>query len=334
MNYRSLGASSLKVSPLTLGTMMFGGDTNEEDSHRIIDNARELGVNSIDTADVYNGGKSEEVVGRALKRDRDYWVLASKFANPVGKGPNERGLSRKWIIQAVEASLRRLGTDYLDIVYMHRDVADAPLGEAVRAIADLVQQGKLRYFGLSNFASWRIAEVAALCDQLNTDRPVASQPLYNLVNREVEVEQLLAAEHFGLGVISYSPLARGVLTGKYVPDVAPPADSRAGRNDRRMYQTEWRAESLAVALKVKAHAEARGVTAADFSLAWVLNNRLVTSAIVGPRTMEHWKAYLRALDVAITADDEALVDSLVAPGHHSTPGFTDLAYPVRGRVAR
>jgi aryl-alcohol dehydrogenase-like predicted oxidoreductase len=334
MNYRSLGATSLKISPLTLGTMMFGGDTNEEDAHRIIDSARELGINSIDTADVYNGGKSEEVVGRAIGQDRDKWVLASKFASSRGKGPNEGGLSRKYIIQAVEASLTRLGTDYLDIAYMHRDFPDASLAEAVRAVADLVQAGKIRYFGVSNFAGWRIAEVCSLCDQLNIDRPAASQPLYNLVNREAEVEQLLSANHFGVGVISYSPLARGVLTGKYVPDAAPPADSRAGRNDRRMQQTEWRAESLAAALKIKEHADTLGITAADFSLAWVLNNRLITSAIVGPRTMDQWKAYLRALDVEIGSADEALVDELVAPGHHSTHGFTDSLYPIRGRVPR
>jgi aryl-alcohol dehydrogenase-like predicted oxidoreductase len=334
MNYRYLGASALKVSPLTLGTMMFGDATDEEQSHRIIASARERGINSIDTADVYNGGKSEEVVGRALKADRDKWVLATKLANAGGPGPNERGLSRKWIFQSVEASLRRLGTDYLDIVYMHREIADTPLSEAVRALGDLVRQGKIRYIGVSNFKGWRIAEVAHLCDQFGIDRPAASQPLYNLVSRAAENEQLAAAAHYGLGVISYSPLARGILTGKYLPDTAPPADSRVARNDRRIQQTEWRPESLEIAQKIKAHAEARGTTAADFSLAWVLNNQMVSSAIVGPRTMEHWEAYLRALDVTLTAEDEAFVDSLVAPGHHSTHGFIDPTYPVEGRIAR
>ncbi len=332
MSYRYLGKSGLSISPLTLGTMMFGGPTEEAQSHRIIQDARERGINSIDTADVYNAGESERVVGRALKDNRDFWVLATKLANPAGEGPNERGISRKWIYQSVEASLKRLGTDYIDILYIHREIPDEPLGEAIRAIADLIRQGKLRYFGVSNFRGWKIADTVRLADELGIDRPVASQPLYNLVSRNAEVEQLPAAANYGIGVISYSPLARGVLTGKYVADAPPPADSRAGRGDRRIQQTEFRAESLQVAQKIKAHAEARGVSAAEFALAWVLNNRYVTSAIVGPRTFEQWQAYLKALEYRLTEEDEALVDSLVSPGHASTPGYSDPGHPVRGRV--
>ncbi len=332
MAYRYLGKSGLRISPLTLGTMMFGKQTPEEEAHRIISDARERGINSIDTADVYNGGASESVVGRVLRQDRDHWVLASKLGNPAGDGPNERGMSRKWIFQSVEASLRRLGTDYLDILYLHREIPDAPLAEALRAIGDLIRQGKIRYFGISNFRGWRLADAVRLTDQMGMDRPVASQPLYNLVTRMAEVEQMPAAAHYGIGVISYSPLARGVLTGKYLPDAAPPADSRAGRGDPRIRQTEFRAESLAVAQRIKAHAESRGISAADFALAWVLNNQYVTSSIVGPRTFEHWQAYLRALDYRLSAEDEALVDALVTPGHASTPGYSDPGHPVRGRV--
>ncbi len=332
MSYRYLGKSGLRISPLTLGTMMFGNQTDEAQAQRIIHDAREKGINSIDTADVYNGGESERVVGRALADSRDSWVLATKLANPAGDGPNERGISRKWIIQSVEASLKRLGTDYIDILYIHREIPAEPLGEAVRAIADLIRQGKLRYFGVSNFRGWKIADTVRLADQLGIDRPVASQPLYNLVTRTAEVEQLPAAANYGIGVISYSPLARGVLTGKYATDTPAPPDSRAGRGDQRIQQTEFRPESLLVAQKIKAHAEARGISAADFALAWVLNNQYVTSAIVGPRTFEQWQDYLKALDYSLTEEDEALVNELVTPGHASTPGYNDPGHPVRGRI--
>jgi aryl-alcohol dehydrogenase-like predicted oxidoreductase len=330
--YRYLGRSGLRVPKLSLGTMMFGGPTDEATSLRIMAKAREQGFTFLDTADVYNKGVSEEIVGRAIRSDRDAWVLATKCVNPMGPGPNEGGMSRKWVMQAVEASLRRLGTDYIDILYLHRSVFDQPLQEAVRALADLVRQGKLRYFGVSNFRGWRIAEICHLADQAGIDRPVASQPLYNLVNRTAESEQLPAAHAFGLGVVSYSPLARGVLTAKYNPDQAPPADTRAGRNDKRIHETEWRPESLRIAREIAAHLQGRGISPVDYAMAWVLNNRMVTAAIAGPRTEAHWDGYVRALDYLFTPEDEALVDRLVSPGHPSSPGFNDPAHPVEGRV--
>jgi aryl-alcohol dehydrogenase-like predicted oxidoreductase len=333
-DYRYLGRSALKVSPLALGTMMFGGPTEEQVAHRIIDKAREQGINFIDTADVYHNGKSEEVVGRGIRATRDHWVLATKFVNSHDKGPNLGGHSRKWVIETVENSLRRLGTDYIDILYFHRAVFDAPLEEPVRAIADRIRQGKLRYFAVSNFRGWRIGEVAHLADQLGIDRPVASQPLYNIVNRTAEAEQLPAAAHYGLGVVSYSPLARGVLTAKYEPGAAPASDTRAGRGDKRIAETEWRQESIEVAQKIAAHARQRGISAADFSLAWVLNNQLVTAAIAGPRTEAQWDGYVKALDVRLNEEDEAFVDGLVGAGHASTHGFTDPSHPVEGRVSR
>ncbi|MCP3020439.1 aldo/keto reductase [Cupriavidus basilensis] len=333
MDYRYLGRSALKVSPLCLGAMMFGGETDEATSKRIIDKAFDQGINFIDTADVYHGGRSEEIVGRAIAERRDSWVVATKFGYPTLPGPNEQGQSRKWIVQSVEASLKRLGTDYIDILYFHRALVDAPLEEGVRAIGDLIRQGKIRYFGISNFRGWRIAEIVRLADQLGIDRPVASEPLYNLVDRTAEVEQLPAAAHYGVGVVSYSPLARGVLTGKYAADAAPPADSRAGRGDRRIQQTEWRPESLAIAQQLAAHAAARGTTSIAFALAWVLKNRLVSAAIAGPRTQAHWDSYVEALKLQLGPDDERFVDSLVAPGHASTPGYTDPGYPVEGRRA-
>ena len=332
MSYRYLGRSGLKVSRLSLGTMMFGGPTDEATSHEIIARAKAQGINFLDTADVYQKGHTEEVVGRAIGQDRDDWVLASKFANPLGAGANNGGTSRKWIVQAVEGSLKRLNTDYLDILYFHRADFNAPLGEAVRAIGDLVRAGKIRYFGVSNFRGWRIAEVAHLADAEGIDRPVASQPLYNLVNRTAEAEQLPAAAAYGVGVVSYSPLARGVLTAKYLPGQEPEAGSRAARQDKRLLETEWRPESVVIAQKIRDYVAQRGIDPVAFALGWVLNNRLITSAIAGPRTLEQWEGYVKALDYVFTAEDEDFVNRLVAAGHASTPGFTDPGHPVEGRV--
>lgn len=334
MDYRYLGRSALKVSPLCLGAMMFGGATDEPTSRRIIDKARDQGVNFIDTADGYNNGQSEEVVGRSIRDQRHHWVLATKFGHPLGTGPNHGGQSRKWIMEDVENSLRKLGTDYIDLLYFHKADVNAPFEEGLRAIDDLMAQGKLRYYGVSNFKGWRIAEICRAADALNMDRPVASQPLYNMVDRLSEVEQLPAAGHYGLGVVPYSPLARGVLSGKYVKDTPPPEGSRLARGDVRIKQTEWRAESVDIAQAVAQRAAEKGVSTIAFAIAWVLRNRFISSAIVGPRTEEQWDGYLPALDVQIGPEDEAFIDALVPPGHASTPGYTDPAYPIEGRQTR
>ena len=332
MDHRQLGRSGLRVSRLCLGTMMFGGATDEATAGRIIGRARDQGVNFIDTADAYNGGRSEEVTGRAIRADRDWWVLATKIANPTGPGPNDAGLSRRHCLLGAEASLRRLGTDAIDILYLHKEDHRTPLAETVGAMADLLRAGKIRHFGVSNYRAWRVAEICRLCDDLGIGRPVVSQPCYNALNRMPEVEHLPACAHFGLGVAPYSPLARGILTAKYQPGEPPPAGTRAGRSDKRMAESEWRPESLSIAQEIARHAEARGTTAAHFAVGWVLNNRLVTAAIAGPRTEAQWEDYVAALAYRFTAEDEALVDRLVAPGHPSTPGFNDPAYPLEGRV--
>ncbi|HVV27996.1 MAG TPA: aldo/keto reductase [Rhizomicrobium sp.] len=334
MEYRNLGRTGVKVSPLCLGTMMFGGQTDEAVSRQIIDRALEQGVNFIDTADGYNNGKSEEVVGRIIGPKRDRWVLATKYVNPRGDGPNDRGASRRYTIQAVEASLKRLNTDYIDILYLHREDHNTPVAETVRVLGELIQQGKLRTYGLSNHRAWKVAEFSNVSDRLNVDRPAASQPCYNLANRQPEIEHLAACDYYGVGVVPYSPLARGILTGKYDPSQPPPADTRAGRNDKRIHQTEWRPESLTLAQKVKQHAQARGITPGQFAIAWVLNNRFVTSTITGPRTLEQWEDYVPALSYRFTADDEAFVDSLVVTGHPSTPGYNDPSHPYFGRQPR
>jgi aryl-alcohol dehydrogenase (NADP+) len=331
MEYRSLGRSGVKISPLCLGTMMFGGPTDEAAAGRIIAQAREAGVNFIDTADVYTEGRSEEMTGRAIRVSRAHWVLATKLGNPSGPGPNDRGLSRLHMVRAVEASLRRLGTATIDILYLHREDHTTPLEETVAAIGALVQAGKIRYFGVSNFRGWRVAEICRLCDLAGIARPVVSQPLYNALNRQAETEHFPACAHYGLGIVPYSPLARGVLTGKYAAGTAPAAESRAGRQDKRLLETEFRGESFAIAQTLAAHAQAQGITPGQFAVAWVLHNPLVSAAIGGPRTEAQWQDYLGALAYRFTADDEALVAGLVAAGHASTPGYNDPAYPVEGR---
>ena len=334
MEYRKLVRSGLKVSPLCLGTMMFGGPADEAASRGIVDAARDAGVNFIDTADGYTGGESERVVGRAIAGDREDWVLATKLANPAVKGPNRGGLSRKWVMRSCEESLMRLGTYYIDLYYLHKEDHATPLAETIGAMADLIRAGKVRYFGVSNYRSWRVAEICHICDRLGIDRPVASQPYYNAMNRMPEVEHLPACGYYGLGVFPYSPLARGVLTGKYQPNVAPAEGTRAARKDRRMLESEWRHESIEIAQKLKEHAEAKGATAVDLAVGWVLNNRLITGCVAGPRTLEQWQSYIKALDYRFTAEDEALVDGLVASCHPSTPGYNDPQYPLEGRVPR
>ncbi|MCX7326393.1 MAG: aldo/keto reductase [Hyphomicrobiales bacterium] len=333
MQTRKLGRSGLQVSPITLGTMMFGGATSEADAGNIIASAREMGVNVLDTADAYNEGRSEEITGRAIKADRDRWVLATKAANPMGDGPNEKGLTRKWLLQAADASLKRLGTDYIDILYIHKEDHETPLDETVRALGDLVRAGKIRYFGVSNHRSWRVAEICHICDRLGIDRPVVSQPYYNAFNRMPEVEHLPACGFYGLGVVPYSPLARGILTGKYRPGEAAPDGTRVARGDKRVLQTEWRPESLRLAQKVKARAEKRGMSPGQFAFLWVLANPFISSVIAGPRTMEQWIDYLGAFRHSWNPADEAFIDGLVAPGHPSTPGYNDPAYPLEGRPA-
>jgi aryl-alcohol dehydrogenase-like predicted oxidoreductase len=334
MDYRRLGNSGLEVSPLCLGTMMFGDRTDEKEAARIVGAAFDSGVNFIDTADQYAKGESERITGRLIAANRDCWVLATKGGNRMGEGPNFAGLGRKWLTQAVDASLKRLGTDYIDIYYLHRDFDDAVLEEAIGTIGDILRAGKARYFGLSNFRGWRIAEIMHLCRSMNIPAPVVCQPYYNAMNRQPEVEILPACSYYGIGVVPYSPLARGVLTGKYRPGEAPAEGTRAGRADKRMMETEFRKESLSIAQKIRTFAEKKGMSSGHFAINWVLNNSIVASVIGGPRTLEQWQDYLKALEFGFDAKGEALVNSLVASGHPSTPGFNDPQYPLSGRIPR
>ncbi len=331
MPYRVLGSSGIEVSEICLGAMMFGGATDEAGSRRIIDHAADAGVNFIDTADVYTEGRSEAIVGAAIKAKRDHWVLATKAGQRSGPKVTDTGLSRRHLMRSADASLKRLGLDHIDLYYIHRADADTAWEQVVATFGDLIRAGKVREWGLSNVRAWHIAHLAHLCRQIGVPQPVALQPCYNVMNRQPEVELMPASRHFDLGVVPYSPLARGVLSGKYRVNQTAAPGSRAARQDKRMMETEWRPESLMIAEKLKAHAEARGATLAHWATAWVLNNAAVASVIAGPRTFEQWTSYLGALDYPWTAEDEALADSLVATGHPSTPGFNDPAYPIEGR---
>ena len=331
MQYRPLGSSNLQVSRLCLGTMMFGDQTDHAEAARIVGDAYAHGVNYIDTADVYTHGASETIVGELIKAQRHDWVLATKLGNTMSKRPNEGHYSRSWMLREMDASLTRLQTDHVDILYLHRDFNGMNLEEPLRALDSMLRAGKIRYWGVSNFRGWRIAELMRLAGQLGMPDPVVCQPYYNLLNRMPEVEILPSCAHYGIGVTPYSPIARGVLTGKYLPGQAADASTRAGRGDKRMLDTEFRPESLAIAQTLKAYLADKGVNLAQFACAWVLANRAVSAVIAGPRTLAQWQDYLPALDYAVTPEDEALVDGLVKPGHPSTPGFNDPAYPLLPR---
>lgn len=331
MTYRPLGRSGLDISRIVLGAMMFGGATEEAEAQRIIADAASHGVNMIDTADTYAGGRSEEVVGRAIRHDRSRWILATKLGNPVGDDPLKSGLSRRWIIEEVDHSLRRLGVDHIDVLYLHKEDHATPLEETVGALQHLIGQGKIGHFGVSNHRSWRLARIAGLCDQAGIARPAVCQLYYHMLNRSAEVELLPAAGNLDIGVVAYSPLARGVLTGKYAQGGAVPEGSRAARGDRRMLESEFHPENLAAAARLNDHAAARGVDLGALAGAWVLANPYVTGLIAGPRTFEQWRSYLKALEVVVSAEDEAAVDQLVVPGTTAVPNYLDPSYPVEGR---
>jgi aryl-alcohol dehydrogenase-like predicted oxidoreductase len=331
MNYRSLGSAGVKVAPICLGTMMFGGQTDAAESTRIMHKALDLGINFFDTADVYNAGQSEIVVGQAIAGRRDKVVLATKGRGPMGDGPNDSGASRLHLTRALEASLKRLNTDCIDLYYVHTPDYTTPIEETLRALDDMVQSGKAHYVACSNFRTWRLMEALWTSDRLNLHRFACVQPLYNVVNRDIEVELLPMCKTYGVGVVSYSPLARGILSGKYKAGEPFPAGSRAARNDKRMLQAELREASFVIAEEIRRHCEKKNVAMSQFALAWCLANPIITSVIIGPRTMEQFDDNVGSLHVTIDADDEAFINRLVPPGEHSGKGFQDAQYPITGR---
>jgi aryl-alcohol dehydrogenase-like predicted oxidoreductase len=331
MDYRQLGAAGVKVSPICLGTMMFGGQTDEATSTRIIHDALDRGVNFIDTADMYNAGESERVVGRAVAGRRREVVLATKGRQRMGDGPNDVGAGRYHMMRALEDSLQRLGTDHIDLYYVHTPDYEVPIDETLKTLDDMVRQGKVRYTACSNFRAWRVMEALWTSDALGLEHFACVQPLYNIVNRDIEVELLPMCEEYGVGVVSYSPLARGILTGKYKPGQDYPEGSRAARGDKRMRQAELRDASIMLSQRLVTHCEQKGCTPSQFAVAWCLANPILTSVIIGPRTVEQYEDNLKCLDVEITPEDEDFIDSLIPPGEHSGQGFQDEAYPITGR---
>lgn len=331
LKIRKLGRTGIDVSPLCLGTMMFGGPTDESTSVRIIHKAIDQGINFIDTADMYNAGRSEQVLGTALNGKREQVVVATKGRQPVGDGPNRSGASRRHLMRQLHESLRRLNTDYVDIYYIHAPDYETAIEETLRALDDMVHSGKVHYIGCSNFRAWRVCEALWTSDRCNLHRFACVQPLYNIVNRDIEVELLPLCHEHRLGVVSYSPLARGILTGKYRPQDKYPAESRAARDDARLKQAELRDESIEISQQLTRYCESRGTTASRFALAWCLANPVLTSIIVGPRTEQQFDDNYGCLEVSISEEDEAFVNKLVPPGEHSGKGFQDPLYPVTGR---
>jgi aryl-alcohol dehydrogenase-like predicted oxidoreductase len=320
------------VSRLCLGTMMFGDQTDEAEAARILDAYFEGGGGDfIDTADTYVDGESERILGRLLGERRKSCFLATKVGNPLKTNPKSGGISRQWIARAAEDSLDRLQTDVIDLYYLHLDDNVTPLEETIAALGELISAGKVVHWGFSNFRAWKIAEMIRVADSLGVARPVAAQPYYHMLNRVVEMEYLPACLHFGIGAVAYSPLARGVLTGKYRDGVVPEG-SRAARNETRIMETEFRDETIAAANRAADHAVATGRDPVGLAIQWVLANDAVPSVLIGPKTLAQLETYVRAVATVYTADDEAVLSALCASGHTPVPGHSDPRYPLRGRV--
>jgi aryl-alcohol dehydrogenase-like predicted oxidoreductase len=329
VEYRTLGRTGVQVSPLCLGAMMFGawGNRDRQDSIRIIHRALETGINFIDTADVYGGGESEEIVGRALRRGRrDDVVLATKFHGRMGDDPNRRGNSRRWIMRAVEGSLQRLGTDWIDLYQAHRPSPDTDIDETLGALTDLVRAGKIRYLGSSTFPAEQIVEAQWTAERRGRERFVCEQPPYSLLVRGVEAGVLPVCQRYGMGVIPWSPLAGGWLSGRYRKGREPPESTRArripARYDLSLPQNQ---RKLEVADRLAELADERGMTLIHMALAFVLHHPAVTAAIIGPRTMEHLESQLGAVDVTLDSDLLDRIDEIVPPGQNLNPadaGYT------------
>jgi aryl-alcohol dehydrogenase-like predicted oxidoreductase len=320
------------VSPLCLGTMMFADQTDRDEAENILEAFFASGGNFIDTADSYSSGKSEEMLGGLLGRHRDACVLATKVGNPLATVPGSGGLSAEWIRRGAAMSLERLRTDRIDLYYLHLDDDLTPLDETITALGRLLDEGAIRYWGVSNFRPWKIAEMIRVADILGVARPVVLQPYYHMLNRTAESDALPACAHFSIGVVPYSPLGRGILTGKYRGGTPP--GSRGARGDKRLFETEFRPETLARAAEAAAYAEARNLDPVAIAINWVLAHAAVSSVLVGPKTRAQFDAYLDALSQPYSADDEAFLSGLCPPGHTPTPGHTDPRYALRGRLLR
>lgn len=330
MEYRRLGRTGAKVSPLALGTMMFGawGNRDREDAVRIIRRALDAGINFVDTANIYSGGETEEIVGEAMVGRRDEVFVATKVWGSMGNGPFRKGLSRKAIQQECEASLRRLKTDAVDLLQIHRPDPETPWEETLSTLTDLVRQGKVRYLGASTnhwetdgqkvLRAWEIVETLSISDRNGLERFVSLQPPYSILRRTMEREHFPMTRHFGIANVTWSPLEGGWLTGKYRkgapnPKDSPRAASWMGETSSPKYERR-----LAVVECLVAMAGRRGIPLGDLALAWTLRNRDVTSVIIGPRTMEQLESCLSVvetgLDARLSKEELEEIDRLVPPG--------------------
>src|SRR5579862_4535868 len=322
MEYGPLGRTGVQVSRLCLGAMMFGawGNPDREDSIRIIHRALDEGINFVDTADVYSRGESEEIVGKALRDRRDGVVLATKVHGPMGDDPNQRGNSRRWIIRECEASLRRLGTEWIDLYQIHRWDDDTDHDETLGALTDLVRAGKVRYLGSSTYPPSQILEAQWVAERRGRERYVTEQPPYSLLARGIERDVLPVTQRYGMGVLSWSPLAGGWLTGGYRKGQPPPGSTRSGRLPKRYDMSlPENVSKLDAADALAQLADEAGMTLIHLAIAFAIRHPGVTSAIIGPRTMEQFESQIGAADIEL--DDALLdrIDAIVPPGTNFNP---------------
>jgi aryl-alcohol dehydrogenase-like predicted oxidoreductase len=331
MELRTFGTTGVRVSPLCLGAMMFGqwGNPDHDESIRIIHAALERGINFIDTADVYSRGESEEIVGKALKGRRDNVIVATKVHGTMGDDPNEFGNSRRWIIKEVENSLRRLQTDWIDLYQIHRPEADTAIDETLGALTDLVRQGKVRYIGSSTFPASQIVEAQWVAERRNRERFVSEQPPYSLLVRGIEADVLPTCRRYGMGVIPWSPLAGGWLSGKWRKGQDPPDSTRAQRLPQRYdLSVPENQRKLEAVEQLAQLADEIGISLIHLALAFVIRHPAVTAAIIGPRTMEQLESQLGAADVELADDVLDRIDQIVPPGTTISPvdqGWTNPA---------
>lgn len=332
MIYRLFGRTGIKVSPLCLGTLNFGGPTPEAESIRLIHRAIDAGINFIDTANSYNQGETERVVGKALPPEkRQHTILTSKVHFPLSADPNDQGNSRRHIFQAVEASLKRLQTDWIDLYQIHRPVFEIPQDETLRALDDLVHQGKIRYFGTSTYPAWLIMEGLAISERYNLNRFVSEQPPYNLLDRRIENELVPLAQRYQLALLPWSPLAMGTLAGRYDDAVTFPEGSRAERIGTYVSERISQA-GIRAAQEVAALARSMGITTSQLALLWVKDQPAVTAPIIGPRTEAHLDDNLAVLEMSLSEETAQAMDAIVPPGtalanFHNNSGWMKMRLP-------
>jgi len=316
MEYRKLGRSGVLVSPLCLGTMNFGGSTNEEDSFAIMRKAVEGGINFFDTANVYTKGDSERITGKFLKGHnlREQVVLATKVFSRMGDLPNEGGSSRYHIIKACEDSLQRLQTDHIDLYQLHRPPLSHPQDETLRAFDDLIRAGKVHYIGCSTHPAWMVMEALSISEHYGLNRYISEQPPYNLLDRRIENELVPLCQKYDLAILPWSPLAMGILAGRYPQTTSYPEDSRARLWDNSMVRARITQRGIDVGQAINKMAQERGLTASQLSLLWTKDQPGITAPIIGPRTLAHLEDALGITDRAFDEADQPLFDELVHPG--------------------